>query len=61
MCDSCPNFDKDTEMCNREIKNLKDEHCFKKNNLWLLAMVLDELRMLNDSWDEGDSWKRGGE
>ena len=46
---------------NKEIKNLKDEHCFKKNNLWLLAMVLDELRMLNDNWESGEDWKFGKE
>ncbi len=56
MCD-CPSFDKETETCNRQVNDLKDPHCFNKNMLWLLSMILQELQDASDDRREGDEWK----
>lgn len=57
-CETCPNFDKENEECNKEISKIADPHCFGKNICWLLAMIHDELSMLNDSWGDGEGWKK---
>jgi len=58
-CETCPNFNKEFEECNRPIYKITDDYCFKKNICWLLIMLLDALENPNSDGENGEGWKEG--
>jgi len=52
-CIDCPYYDREVEACTKEPSNMSSPICLKRHECWLLAQILEELRME----DEGEDWK----